>query len=79
MYYFFKARLLLKCHYRGRVGWGGVCLAPFTVKTRRSEPQKPCALKKFWMIFEKINRWYRYLFQNLHFSKRSATHCFTSF
>ena len=32
MYYFFKARLLLKCHYRGRVGWGGgVCLAPFTV------------------------------------------------
>ena len=23
MYYFFKARLLLKFHYRGRVGWGG--------------------------------------------------------
>ena len=31
MYYFFKARLFLNFHYRGRVGWGGVCLAPFTV------------------------------------------------
>ena len=31
MYYFFKARLLLKFHYRGRIDWGGVCLAPFTV------------------------------------------------
>ena len=37
MYYFFKARLLLKCHYRGRVGWGGVCLAPFTVHQSSSK------------------------------------------